>query len=67
MADAETICASLLERYVGPAVLLFANGDRVEIGAGEWWTAAFGIVISPAGGCVASPAASWKIDGVRNG
>ena len=50
-------------RLTSPARLVFANGDALDLPAGNYWTAAFGVVVDlDAHRCIASAAAAWKIN-----
>lgn len=54
--------AELLKTYDGPCTLAFANGERLDLPAGRWWTAAFGVVVDCVkGGCVTTSSAVWKL------
>ena len=59
-----TLQAALLSdvRLTRAATLVFANGDALDLPAGSYWIAAFGVVVDVAAHrCIATPKAAWKL------
>ena len=49
-------------RLTSPQRVVFANGGALDLPAGNYWTAAFGVVVDvDAHRCVVSASAGWKL------